>query len=48
MDRRFRGLGAMQYPQGPLVGRNRFIAPIGRAPAPTFEFTHKRLRQAAQ
>jgi len=31
-----------------LVERNRFIAPIGRAPPGTFRFRRKRRRQAAQ
>jgi hypothetical protein len=30
------------------VGRNRFIAPIGRAPSHTFGFRRKRRREAAQ
>jgi hypothetical protein len=32
----------------PLVGRNCFIAPIGRASPHAFEFKRKRLRREAQ
>jgi hypothetical protein len=55
MDHRYGGLEAMQHRLGwrrvllrALVGRNRFIAPIGRAPLPTFRFKRERRREAAQ
>ena len=55
MDRHYGGLEGMQHWRGwrrvllrALVGRNRFIAPIGRAPPHTFGFRREWRREAAQ